>query len=136
MNANAELATASDINAEIGALVHQAMFRARTTQVRLAPVLGIGQSALSKKLRGVVPWTAAELLMVAKVLGTDVTDLMPSPELCAVRDSNPEPADSVSAGAVIIPFRRTRRMGERRTPPARRAHRRQFRPFPYIALTS
>lgn len=40
--------------------------------------LGISQSSLSKKLNGLIGWSATELLRVANYLGVTVNDLMPS----------------------------------------------------------
>lgn len=69
----------ADIDAEVGALVHQAMFRARISQTRLAPLLGIGQSTLSKKLRGTIPWSVVDLVTAAQLLDVDVADLLKFP---------------------------------------------------------
>lgn len=74
----------------IGERIHSLMWKHRLTQVTLAPALGITQSTLSKKLRGTVPWTAAEVHAAADRLDVGIGDLMEAglPRL----DSNQEPA--------------------------------------------
>ncbi|MBA2559950.1 MAG: hypothetical protein H0V07_08695 [Propionibacteriales bacterium] len=59
----------------IGERVHHEMWRRRVTQLRLADLLGITQSGVSKKLRGERPWFASELLTVADVLGVGLESL-------------------------------------------------------------
>lgn len=56
--------------------VHQLMFRNRLTQTRLAPQLGMTQSALSAKLRNRRGWTIDELVMAAAVMGVSLTDIL------------------------------------------------------------
>lgn len=56
----------TSVDAVIGANVHVLMWRAQEPQTRLAPLLGITQSALSNKLRGKRPWFAAEIDWVAR----------------------------------------------------------------------
>ena len=61
--------------------------RHRLTQTELARALGMSQVAVSDRHRGRTPWTLNEIEAVAQLLGTTTS------KLCAIRDSNPEPAD-------------------------------------------
>jgi transcriptional regulator with XRE-family HTH domain len=61
----------------IGERIHHLMWRQRISQTRLAAMLGMTQSALSKKVHGERPWFASELIAVAKVLNTQVSALLP-----------------------------------------------------------
>jgi len=66
-----------DLDVVIGARVHQLMFLKRLSQTKMAPLMGIGQGVLSRKLRGEVAWFARDLMNAAAVLGVQVTDLLP-----------------------------------------------------------
>lgn len=61
----------------IGEKVHTVMWKKRVTQIELAERLGIGQPALSRKLRGARPWTIDELLDVGRILDVPLSDLLP-----------------------------------------------------------
>jgi transcriptional regulator with XRE-family HTH domain len=52
------------------------MTRHDITQAQLADLLGISQVAVSKRLRGVVPISVAELLHVAQLLHVTPADLL------------------------------------------------------------
>jgi transcriptional regulator with XRE-family HTH domain len=56
------------------------MGRHRVTQTALAKDLGMGQSALSERLNGLVPWTIDDLYKVAARFGVPVTDLFVTDE--------------------------------------------------------
>jgi len=60
---------------EIGRRVHMLMWDRQIKQTTLAPMLGIEQSALSKKLRGQRGWSVDELITLADVLHTSVAYL-------------------------------------------------------------
>lgn len=62
----------------IGDAVHVALARGRVSQHRLASALGISQAAVSRRVRGVVNFSAPELLVVASLTGTPVGDLYPA----------------------------------------------------------
>jgi transcriptional regulator with XRE-family HTH domain len=79
------MTTTTDLDAAIGARVHHVMWPQRITQKRLAAALDVEQSTVSKKLRGSIPWSAAEIVLAAKVLGCPPGDLLPR------LDSNQEP---------------------------------------------
>ncbi len=59
-----------------GRAVNTVMFGAKLTQTRLAKQLGMHQTALSKKLHGERPWTLAEMIQVADILGVDLRELL------------------------------------------------------------
>ena len=71
----------------VAANVRAEMARVRLTQLEVAHALGVPQSVISDRARGRTPWQLNELETVARLLGTTVS------RLCAIRDSNPEPAD-------------------------------------------
>lgn len=52
------------------------MWDRRITQTMMAPALGLDQSTLSKKLRGVRPWSLVEAIRAADFLRMDVRDLL------------------------------------------------------------
>ena len=51
------------------------MARRSINQVALAEAIGLTQPAVSRRLSGVVQWSASELLAVARTLGVDVAEL-------------------------------------------------------------
>ncbi len=63
------------MDAIIGRRVHHMMWDRKITQTALAGVLGLQQSALSRKLRGERGWSSDELVAVAGTLHTNVADL-------------------------------------------------------------
>ncbi len=60
----------------LGRILHLTMWVQGMKQTELAPLLGIDQSTLSKKLRGVRPWFFAEFLNACDILGVDATDIL------------------------------------------------------------
>jgi DNA-binding Xre family transcriptional regulator len=66
-----------DITLEVGARIHDLMWRKRINQTQLGQVLGVTQTAASKKLRGDVGITIPELLRIAEFLEVDPIDLLP-----------------------------------------------------------
>ena len=87
-----------DADTALGRVLHQAMWDQRVTQIRLAAELGIDQSALSKKLRGLRPWTFAEFIACADFLGVDARKLLTD---MWGPDGRPGPSDP----ALTPPFR-------------------------------
>lgn len=72
------------------------MARARMTQTDLAVVLGLTQSAVSKRLRGKIAFSVDELELVADALGVDPATLLggrgdtpqpPRPTTCGLFDA-------------------------------------------------
>lgn len=59
-----------------GRTVHQQMWDRKISQRAMAPAIGLDQSTLSKKLRGIRPWTFAEMLKVADYMQMDARDLL------------------------------------------------------------
>jgi len=86
----------SATDAAIGARLNQIAWQRRVTRADIAQAIGLrsGQ-AVSKKMHGVTGWRADELLLACRFLGTSVAELFDGlePSECAIRDSNPEPAD-------------------------------------------
>lgn len=72
----------------------------RISGVTLARALHLPQQTLSRKLNGQTAFTLDELGLVSEALGIELDRLLGIGEyrdraigLCAIRDSNPEPAD-------------------------------------------
>lgn len=77
------------------------MFRKGLSQTKLAPRLGITQTALSKKLHGERPWTLEELLTMASILDMPVEEVLAElPHM----DSNHEPCGFWVAGVPTAPL--------------------------------
>lgn len=98
-----------------GLVVHEAMFRTRVSQVKMASTLSVHQSTLSKKLHGERPWSLEDMISVADALRVDLRDLLsemwrdkPGGEQSnaavnsqwALRGSNPQPTDYKVEGSV------------------------------------
>lgn len=60
----------------LGRVIHMAMWERRVSQSALAPKLGMDQSTLSKKLRGLRPWEFSEFIAAADELHIDARDLL------------------------------------------------------------
>ena len=80
-----------DLYVQVGARVHQLMWQKKITQTAMAPRMGIAQSVLGRKLRGVVTWTVRDLVRAASILEVDVNDLLPA------SDAGPQPTDAAAA---------------------------------------
>lgn len=52
----------------------------RITKTRLAAILGIAQTNVSKKVRGISGWSAEDLILTARLIEVGVEDLMPKPD--------------------------------------------------------
>lgn len=76
----------------IAAEVRAQMGRLDVTQTQLADALGVSQVAISRRLRGAVPFDVVELSAVADLLGCSVHDLIP-----AKTDDGPDPVSEVKA---------------------------------------
>jgi len=63
------------VDAAIGQRVERRLARLGMTQWDLAARLGLTQATVSRKLHGVRPWYASELVTVAGVLGCPVGEL-------------------------------------------------------------
>jgi transcriptional regulator with XRE-family HTH domain len=60
------------INGAVAEEVRAAMARKRLTQTQLGRLLGLGQSAVSRRLSGEVPFDVVELHRIAEATGFDV----------------------------------------------------------------
>jgi transcriptional regulator with XRE-family HTH domain len=63
----------------VGANVRAEMSRAGKSQNDLAAVLGVTQTAVSKRLRGVTPFDVNEIALVARALDVDMSVLIADP---------------------------------------------------------
>ncbi|TDC26532.1 XRE family transcriptional regulator [Micromonospora sp. 15K316] len=68
----------SDTAATVGALVLAEMDRQHIRQTTVAVRLGISQQAVSRRIRGVVPFNVAELEQIAVLLGVPPATFFPS----------------------------------------------------------
>jgi hypothetical protein len=66
----------SEIDTLIGEAVHRAMWRRRLQQIDVAPRAGMTQSALSKKIRGLRPWSVEDIYRVAWAMDVDPGELL------------------------------------------------------------
>jgi hypothetical protein len=65
-----------DFHVELGARVRDLMFRrGRMSQTALAPLLGLQQSALSKKLAGQRGWDPEEILAISGIFDVPIAQL-------------------------------------------------------------
>lgn len=69
--------------------VRALMARRGVSQMRLAAVLNLSQTAVSKRLRGVTPWDVNEMGTLAEAFGVPITDLLLG---LPRKDSNLQPA--------------------------------------------
>lgn len=67
----------------MGRNVRAEMARADVSQSTLASMIGLSQPAISKRLRGEVPFDINEAHLIAKALSVDVARLLPKPEVVA-----------------------------------------------------
>ncbi|WP_032376804.1 helix-turn-helix domain-containing protein [Rhodococcoides fascians] len=93
-----EIARGLEQDAEIGARVHQVMWREKLTQNDVANQLGLTQSGLSKKLRGTRPWTVGELCALTRILRQPLVELMGFEPLLTPEDRSGEAAEPSLAG--------------------------------------
>lgn len=73
---------------QISRRIRGLMAENRISGVKLAAAIGMNQKAFSRRYADEVDWSIDELALVARSFGMSLG------ELCAIRDSNPEPADS------------------------------------------
>ena len=64
----------------LGMTLNQYLFSAGLSASSFAPKLGLSHSSVSRKLRGRVGWSLAEILSAASFFGIDPADLMPTPD--------------------------------------------------------
>ena len=110
MSTVTHLHAANSLSARVAAEVRAQAGRHGLKQVDLAELLGLTPGQVSGRYRGRIPFTLRDLDILAKRFGIEPAAFMPT---CAIRDSNPEPADSVSASIVNMAGWR-RRVADRR----------------------
>ena len=64
----------------LGLAVNQQLYATRTSHNSLGAQLGLSQSTISRKVRGLVPWTSEEVSLTALYFGLTAADLLPSPD--------------------------------------------------------
>ena len=64
----------------LGMTLNQYLFSAGLSASSFAPNLGLSHSSVSRKLRGRVGWSLAEILCAASFFGIEPADLMPTPD--------------------------------------------------------
>ncbi len=87
MSAIIEFPRAESFAAQVAENIRAEAGRRGVNQSDIARALGIAQAAISERWRGRREWRLNEIEAVARLLGTTTSTL------CAIRDSNPEPAD-------------------------------------------
>ncbi|MGZ1492532.1 helix-turn-helix domain-containing protein [Brevibacterium sediminis] len=70
------------------------MARLEVRQSWLGDVLGLSQSVVSKRLRGLLPFTGPELLLIASAMNISLGELLGG----IVNEKNPHPVDGGSSG--------------------------------------
>lgn len=60
----------------VGANIRAEVARRGLTQAALAEVIGVSQSQLSKRLRGVIPFDVNEVAAIANALDVPITELV------------------------------------------------------------
>ncbi|AZT95297.1 helix-turn-helix domain-containing protein [Brevibacterium aurantiacum] len=93
-------------NLKVSSEVRAWLARRGLRQIWLADLLGVGQSAVSKRLRGALPFTAPELMMIANALEISLAELLGE----LVNEKNPHPMDggssTVAGGRLDLPTSR------------------------------
>jgi transcriptional regulator with XRE-family HTH domain len=74
--------------AQIAGRVRAVMAEHRLQSSVVAKAIGMSQPAFSRRYSGELDWSVDQLWSLAQAFGMSFNDL------CAIRDSNPEPADS------------------------------------------
>lgn len=75
----------------VGETIHMELWRRGKPASELAPVIGVSQSVMSKKLRGKVKWSLEEIYKASRFLGIPVVEIMPKEVALPHLDSNQEP---------------------------------------------
>ena len=94
---------------EVSRRVNMLMWERKMTQTALSKKLSVGQSTFSKKVRGDLGWSVADLVAVSAALGTTVAYLVgesddPSDPKSPRLESNQRPRDYMG---VVSPIRRS-----------------------------
>lgn len=99
----------TQVSVEVGAAIHNLMWRKKMSQRALSKAVGISQASVSAKLRGHVGITIPELMRIAGALDVDPGELLPR------LDSNQQPSGYpfalVSGGVSNVVDLAARRVG-------------------------
>lgn len=87
----AAVAKQDPVDVEIGARVHDYLWRNRVPQNSMAPLIGMSQQSLGRKVRGDSAWTAGELHRLARLLRVSVSWLYGETEEEPARPKGLEP---------------------------------------------
>lgn len=68
------------IDEAIGATLNQHMFFAGWTRVQVGSLVGLTGQTVGRKLKGLVSWSASELLIIQLHMGLNSEDIMPTPD--------------------------------------------------------
>jgi transcriptional regulator with XRE-family HTH domain len=95
MTATKPMRTTTDPNHAISIAVDLLRERKGVTVEQLAVYAGVNRSQLYRKLKGETGWKATDIARLADYFSVLPGDLFTGPDVlgCAIRDSNPEPAD-------------------------------------------
>ena len=99
---------AETLSQRVARRLRGALAENRIAQTDLAKALHLPQQNVSRRILGQTPFTLDELELLAQVLGVPLDAVLGvgdfaerSIGLCAIRDSNPEPADSTPRGRLL-----------------------------------
>lgn len=90
------------LDAEIGRRIFHLMWDRKITQTEMGRVVGVGQTTLSKKLRGERPWYTTELRAAASMLDVSVGYLFGEDD--AVGPAGIEPTTSTVEAQRLAPI--------------------------------
>lgn len=85
-----------EANLKVSGEVRAWLARRGLRQIWLADTLGLSQSVVSKRLRGLLPFTAPELIKIASSLNISLGELLGG----IVNEKNPQPAAGGSSFSV------------------------------------
>lgn len=72
---------------EVGANVRAELARRDRSQADLARAIGVSQSGISKRLRGVIAFDVNELTDIARFLDVPLSDLLAGPEISRIHET-------------------------------------------------
>lgn len=94
----------ADLNKLIGERIHRLMRQQWLTHEQLADYLNVTRPQISKRLSGVIKWSAVEVAVTAAWLGVPIADIIPPPD--------GERSDDGVPMSVLVPIDELRRLPE------------------------